>query len=178
MASEAARLAAAEGLATTTVDQIAEAAEVGRATFFRYFDAKELAVAEGFAGEWLARLTDVLAAQPARLSPMAAVGAAFAELASWFEAHQDAVCEQATLARSSPVLRAWTLEVHRRAEEAIAELVAPRFRHLEHGDPRPRLVGAAAMAAVRIVVDGWLEDGGKADLPAAIARSLAAVSIR
>lgn len=178
IASEAARLAAGEGLAATTVDRIAQAAEVGRATFFRYFDAKELAVAEGFASEWIACLTEALAKQPVRLSPMLAIRAAFAELAAWFEDNRSAVVEAARLGRSSPALQAWTLQAHRRTEHVIAELVAPRFRDLEEDDPRPLLAGAAAMATSRIVMDRWLAGGARADLPAMMQRALAAVSIR
>lgn len=47
IATAAAQLVAEIGLAGTTVEQIAQAAEVGRATFFRYFSSKEDAVAEG-----------------------------------------------------------------------------------------------------------------------------------
>lgn len=178
MAAEAARLAAAEGVGSTTVDRIADAADVGRATFFRYFESKELAIAEGFTNEWLAALTRALEGQPARLSPMAAVRAASSEMDAWFEANRDAVVAAAELARSSPSVQAWTLEVHRRSERVIAELVAPRFRDLEEDDPRPWLVGALTMATARIVIDRWLADGMKADLPSAMRDAMDAVTVR
>ena len=37
IAEEAVRLVSAQGIPSTTVDQIADAAGVGRATFFRYY---------------------------------------------------------------------------------------------------------------------------------------------
>ena len=47
------------------MDRIADAADIGRATFFRYFNSKEDAVAEGMNVHWLNRITAALAAQPA-----------------------------------------------------------------------------------------------------------------
>ncbi|MGB8649845.1 MAG: TetR family transcriptional regulator, partial [Mycobacteriales bacterium] len=53
IADEAARLATDRGVSATTIEDIAAAAQIGRATFFRYFDTKEIAVAEGFTTPWL-----------------------------------------------------------------------------------------------------------------------------
>jgi hypothetical protein len=53
----------------------------------------------------------------------------------------------ATLTRSSETLDAWTLHIYVRYESAIAELIAPRMLGLSAQDPRPRLIGALAMAA-------------------------------
>ncbi|PRC51878.1 TetR family transcriptional regulator, partial [Mycobacterium sp. ITM-2017-0098] len=50
IAAAAAQAVTDHGLAGATVERIAAAAEVGRATFFRYFSAKEDAVAEGMTG--------------------------------------------------------------------------------------------------------------------------------
>jgi AcrR family transcriptional regulator len=51
----AALLVASVGLAPATVARIADAAEIGRATVFRYFNSKEDAVAEGMNADWLDR---------------------------------------------------------------------------------------------------------------------------
>ena len=64
------------------------------------------------------------------------------------------------MTRSSPVLSAWTLQIYLRYEAVIADLVAPRIGDLSADDPRPRLIGAMAMASVRIALDDWLEHGG------------------
>ena len=64
IATAAAQLVSANGLSTTTADQIAEEADVARATFFRYFESKEYAVAEGFTATWIAAITDALRRQP------------------------------------------------------------------------------------------------------------------
>lgn len=160
IAAAAATLVASDGLAATTVERIAAEAEVGRATFFRYFSSKEDAVADGMTRHWLDVITTQLAAQPPDLSARDAVVAAFGDLGDGFDAISDQVRDLATLTRSSPALSAWTLQVYVGYETAIADLVAPRFAALAPDDPRPRLLGAVAMAAVRIALDDWLRHGG------------------
>jgi AcrR family transcriptional regulator len=116
------------------VDRIADTADIGRATFFRYFNSKEDA-AEGMNTHWLNRISTALAAQPTGLSATRAVVGAFGELALGFAEIEDQIRELATLTRSSETLDAWTLRVYVRYESAIAELIAPRMSELSPEDP-------------------------------------------
>ncbi len=175
IAAAAAQLVASRGLAGATVDRIADRADIGRATFFRYFSSKEDAVAEGMNAFWLNRITTALAAQPVHLTATEAVVGAFHELARGFAEPEDQVRELATLTRSSETLDAWTLHIYVRYESAIAELIAPRIPQLAPQDPRPRLIGALAMATVRIALDDWLSHGGS--LPDRVRQGLAAITI-
>jgi AcrR family transcriptional regulator len=175
IAASAARLAGAHGVGNTTVDQIAGDAEVARATFFRYFDTKESAVAEGVTGPWLALVTEAIARQPGHLSAKEAVVAAFAELADEFPAHAGQIRELAGLTRGSPSLDAWTARAYLRYERAIAELLVARFPGATERDPRPQLLAALVMAAVRISLDDWIRYGD--DLPALIRGALASISV-
>ena len=175
IAASAARLAGRHGVDRTTVDQIAADAEVARATFFRYYDTKESAVAEGITGPWLTKVTEAIAHQPDHLSPTDALVAAFDELAARFPAHHDEIRDFARLTRSSPTLGAWTAHAYQRYEHAIAELLAPRFPVLAEHDPRPRMLAALAMTAVRISLDDWVQHGGA--LPALIHRALDSISV-
>src|SRR5271156_911075 len=84
IAAAAARVVADVGLAGATVDRIADTADIGRAAFFRYFNSKEDAVAEGMTVHWLDRITGEVAAQPADLGAVEAVVGAFAGLARGF----------------------------------------------------------------------------------------------
>lgn len=177
IADEAARLASKKGVAATTIDEIAAAAQVGRATFFRYFDAKEVAVAEGFSVPWLQLLIDNLDAQPAHLDPMGAVVETFRGFAPVLDdAGAQLVLQQAKMAVASPALQAWTLHVYVRFEQAIAASVAGRFDDLVTDDPRPRLVGALTMSAVRICLDTWLASDGSKDLPRLLQSALGSVA--
>lgn len=180
IAAAAAQAVADHGLAGATVEHIAAAADVGRATFFRYFSAKEDAVAEGMTGHWLDVITAAIAAQPPHLAAHAAIVSAFESLGEGFAAAGDdtistQVRELATLTRSSPVFSAWTLQLYLRYEAAIADLVAPRLSDLVPDDPRPRLLGALAMASVRIALDDWLMYGGS--LPARVRSALASIRV-
>jgi AcrR family transcriptional regulator len=175
IAASAARLVAETGLAAATVDRIADTAEVGRATFFRYFNTKEDAVAEGMNQQWLGRITVALTAQPAEMSATDAVVAAFEDLGRGFADVEDQVRELATLTRSAPALEAWTLHIYLRYEATIAELIAPRMADLTAHDPRPRLLGALAMATVRVALDDWLAHGGS--LPERVHRGLTSIRV-
>ena len=179
IADEAARLAQEKGVAGVTIDEIAAAAEIGRATFFRYFDAKETAVAEGFTVPWLTLVVDNLLAQPSELEPVQAVRDTFRLFAPVLdEPGKELVLRQARLSLASPGLQAWTLHVYVRFEKAIAAAVAPRFRDLRADDPRPRLVGAMTMSAVRISLDSWLAADGETDLAALLQDALGRVVVR
>ena len=175
IAAAAARSVAENGLAGATIEQIAHAAEIGRATFFRYFSSKEDAVAEGLTTQWLDLITAAIAQQPTQLSATEAVVAAFEDLGDGFDAISDQVRELAALTRSSPVLSAWTLQIYLRYEAAIADLVAPRLPNVTPDDPRPRLVGALAMASIRIALDDWLAHGGS--LPARVRAAISSVRV-
>ena len=178
IAGEAARLATQKGVDGTTIDEIAAAAQIGRATFFRYFDAKETAVAEGFSVPWRQLIIDELLAQPDDLGPMEAAVEALSSFSGVFD-HEGAalVLQQARMSQASPGLQAWTLQVYVRFEQAIADAVAPRFHDLEPDDPRPRLVGALTMSAVRISLDTWLASGGTKDLPQLLQTALRSVRL-
>lgn len=179
IADEAARLAKERGLAGTTIDDIAAAAQVGRATFFRYFDAKEVAVAEGFSVPWLQLIIDNLTAQPPELCAREAVIETFRGFAPVLDTEgTDLVLQQARMAVASPGLQAWTLHVYVRFEKAIADAVADRFHDLQPDDPRPLLLGALTMSAVRISLDTWLASDGTKDLAGLLQSALRAVDVR
>jgi AcrR family transcriptional regulator len=179
IADEAARLARQKGLDGTTIDEIAAAAQVARATFFRYFDAKETAVAEGFSIPWMTLLVDNLEAQAPELGPMEAVIECFLGFGDDFDpAVRNLVLQQVQMSQASPALAAWTLALYVRFELAIAEAVAHRFTDLQPHDARPRLVGALTMSAVRISLDTWLASGATLDLAALLQDALRAVAVR
>jgi len=118
------RLFRERGYAATTVEQIAEAAEVSPSTFFRYFPTKEDVV-----------LYDVLdppalaafRAQPAELSPIQALrGAMRAVFADLPAEELEVQRERDRLIRSVPELRAGMLEEFARNLDLLAEIVAER----------------------------------------------------
>ncbi len=81
------------------------------------------------------------------------------------------------MSQASHGLEAWTLRVYVKFEQAIAAAVTERFTDLVPGDPRPLLVGALTMAAVRISLDAWLAGDGQGDLGAMLQDALGTVVI-
>ena len=175
IADAAARFATEHGIAATTADDIADAAGVGRATLFRHFESKELAIATGLSDVAVFVLSSAIMALPASLGPFEAIRTAQAVLGEDFETNREMFLDQAHLSRSSPSMWAWTLHVYVDWEIAIANAVAPRYRDLAPDDPRPRMLGALTMAASRLACDEWLAGAGTGDLPALTQRYLTAL---
>jgi len=177
IAEAAVRLVSEHGIAATTVDEIAEAAGIGRATFFRYFESKELAIATGLSEVAVFVLISALSDLPPELGPLEAVRASHAAIGRMFEPDFAELLEQAQLSTASPAMRAWTLQLYVEWEIAIAELIAPRFDDLVPGDPRPRMIGAMNMAAIRLARDEWVEADGQGDLPELVQKYLGAIEV-
>src|SRR6266511_3953395 len=71
------RLFREQGFAETTVDQIAEAADVSPSTFFRYFPNKEAVILQD---DYDPRIITAFRAQPPEISTIAALRAAFKQV--------------------------------------------------------------------------------------------------
>jgi AcrR family transcriptional regulator len=118
------RLIRQQGYAATTVEQIAEAAEVSPSTFFRYFPTKEDAVLYDPYDPFLAA---AFRAQPPGVTSMQAMRAATrAVFAALPPDEIDRVREILPLILSVPELRARTLDGLAQTAQLLAELVAER----------------------------------------------------
>jgi AcrR family transcriptional regulator len=119
------RLFLAQGFAATTVEQIAEAAEVSPATFFRYFATKEdVVLIDDVDPILLSTLRD----QPAAETPLATVRAAIAAVVDQLtpeQLEQDRQRQQ--LMQTVPQLRMAFLDEFARNVDMIATGVAERF---------------------------------------------------
>jgi AcrR family transcriptional regulator len=148
------RLFREKGYDDTTVEQIAEAAEVSPSTFFRYFPTKEdVVLQDDMDLLWL----EAVRQQPPELSPVAAlragVSAAFARMGEddWAQLRQ--VSE---LAMEVPAIRARMLAELARTTQMLAEAVAERSGR----DPADFAVRALAGAVVGIAMAAWFDEGG------------------
>ena len=136
------RLFDRHGYDATTVDQIAELAEVSQSTFFRYFPTKEDVVLHDRYDPLL--LADFLA-QPVELSPIAALRHTLRSVFGTLPADELARERQrATLIISVPELRARALDQLASTLQPLAEAIAERTGRAVD-DPAVRALTGAVM---------------------------------
>jgi AcrR family transcriptional regulator len=134
------RLFREQGYAETTVDQIADAAEVSPSTFFRYFPTKEDVV---LADEFDPLLAEAFRAQPAELTPIQAVRAALRTVfAGMSEETKVRDRERRELIMTVPELRMAVLDEYTRSLRLLARLVAERLGRDETDLPVRAFAGA------------------------------------
>jgi AcrR family transcriptional regulator len=122
---EAFRLIEENGYAATTVEQIAEAAEVSPSTFFRYFPTKESVL---LADDLDPAFLDALAAQPADLPPLRAIRRAYqVTMESLSEDQREFEDARQRLMFSIPELKAAMFDEYYRTITSIAEAVGARI---------------------------------------------------
>ncbi len=140
------RLFAEHGFAATTIDQIAEAANVSRATVFSYYATKEDIVF----GDAPAALDALRAALAPGVPTTAALRdwlLALVELGGWIEPE---LVLQLQLAAEAPPVGARRLALHRALEEIVAEAL---IAELGPGRRVPATLAAAALIASMLLIE-------------------------
>jgi AcrR family transcriptional regulator len=151
-------LFAERGFDATTVDEIAEAAEVSRRTLFRYFGTKGEIVMEWARGT-TTTLCDALRARPLDEHPLESLRAAFQALNESFTGNTRKIHAMATMIERTPSLRPYSLLKHAQWEDALAAVL--RERSPELGNLRSGVLARTAVAAFRTALDEWIAtDGG------------------
>lgn len=139
------RLFREQGYGETTVDQIAEAAEVSPSTFFRYFPTKEDVVLNDDLDPLFA---DAVRGQPPDLTPIQAVRRAIRSVFDGLpEEARERDRERHQLVREVPELQVALLEKYRRTLRLLAELTAERLGRSPE-DLRVRVFAGAMIGVV------------------------------
>ena len=151
------RLFREQGYDATTVEQIAEAAEVSPSTFFRYFPTKEdVVLQDDMDLLWM----DVFRAQPPDLGPIAAMRTAVRTAFEGMAASEfDQLRETMDLTMAIPAVQARMMEEFARTTQRIAEAVAERSGK----DAGDFAVKALAGAVVGIAMAAWFDHPGDLD---------------
>ncbi|MGP4055213.1 TetR family transcriptional regulator [Mycobacterium sp. 4D054] len=137
---EAFRLFERHGYAQTTVEQIAEAAEVSPRTFFRYFPTKESVL---FSDDLFAPIIEAFLAAPAELSPVAAYRHAAAEVfAAMAGTEFDYVIARQRLLYSLPEAKGALWNEHVKAIRRLTTAIAQRLDRPEDDDQMRVTAGA------------------------------------
>jgi AcrR family transcriptional regulator len=148
----------ARGYAGTTVDDIAEAADVSPRTFFRYFANKEEVLFSQF-DETLDLLGEFLDARPPTESVADSLRAASQEFASMGTAVGDDKAAFAVF-NSTEALHARYLQSFFRLESLAAEWIASRIGR-SPDDGLPRTLAAVLASGARVALDVWVEQPGQ-----------------
>ena len=151
---QAFRLFREQGYEATTVEQIADAAEVSPSTFFRYFPTKEDVVLQD---DFDLLLAEAVRAQPPGLGPIAALRRATQDLiAGITPAELEQLRQSAELTMSIPAVRARSLDEMARTIGIIARLAGERSGR----NPDDIEVRTYAGAVLGVAMATWFATSG------------------
>ena len=157
------RLFAERGYEQTTVDDIAEAADVAVRTFFRYFQSKQHVLFGDVALGIAARLRTALRERPAKETPVEAVGAALGAMELDDAEQQRQVLDRLRLLQRLPELGGTYHLLFQQLHDVIAEEVAERTGK-PIADLHPQLLAAAATGALKAALTVFEVSGGRRQL--------------
>ena len=166
--SAALALFEADGFDETTVEAIAAAVDIAPRTFFTYFPTKEDVVLADHASR-LDRIVTELERRPAGERPWAALRAAFLTVADDYETEEDEIARRFAIMAATPSVHARSLQLQAGWEAEVAAALTRRVG-VDATDIGPRLLAAAALAAMRSSLQHWLSTGRQDPLPQLVER--------
>ncbi len=165
---------AERGFDTVTATEVAEAAGISRASFFRYFDSKEDAVF--VAQEELGvKIAAKLRERPVGEDALTALRQALEAVSTFFRDSPSHALARLRLIRSTPRPPAHQLEVHDQWRVLVGVALAERLGR-DESDLRVEALVAAAFGALRAASKRWAAGDGSEDLIALIDEAFAAIA--
>lgn len=158
------RLFAEKGYEQTTVEEIADAADVAVRTFFRYFASKQHVLFGDVAYLRPQRLRDALHARPGDEPPLTSVRATLDHLDISGPEEEEQILVRLRLMEQQPSLRGTYLVLIDELRQVMARFVADRSGLPLHSHPYPMLVAAAATASWETALTVWAGSGGQSSL--------------
>lgn len=146
------------GFEGTTVDDIADAANVSPRTFFRYFESK-LDVALTYKDPEEESLADLVVARPAEEGPIEAVHAVIRERLALITEDPETV-RQFRVLMSSPTLRTLAADHFQDHKQEMVEGFATRLG-VSPDDLAPRVLAAALSETIWVIVERWVTSGAE-----------------
>jgi AcrR family transcriptional regulator len=169
LADAALRLFAANGFDATTIDELADEAEVSKSTFFRFFPAKEAVAIEAEAELWTAYLS-ALAERPLTGTVLAGLHDTLAAAATDLDAGWDErFLVTRRLIASEPALLAYVEHYRATIKGQVAGCLAGRLG-LDPDDLRLYVLAELAVAAWSIAGRHWVRHGGRGGRQALVKR--------
>lgn len=165
---------AERGFEDVTVNEVAEATGISRASFFRYFSSKEEAVFVALEAMG-AEIATALEERPPREGTWEALRRAFDAATPNYASNPARSLARLNLTRETPSLRAHQLERQARWRGLIGPALAIRTG-LDPADVRIEAVVGAAIAALDAATERWALSGGELDLTGLIDEAFAAIA--
>jgi AcrR family transcriptional regulator len=164
------------GFERTTTDQIAKAAGMSRATFFRYFPTKEdvvLTLVEDLAEQ----TRDALTRRPRDEPVWTALRHALEPPVRDQAKDLDAALQTARVIVESPSIRARLHERNRRWRELLLPEVTRRITSAttSRPDPAASALIASALSCLDAAIEAWVREGGSLPLPGLLDEAMTAV---
>ena len=161
IAEAAGQLFLERGYAATTVQEIANAADVSPRTFFRYFPCKE-DVITAIASASMDDVLEHLAGHDVSESLVSVLKATFSAVLGPAIDDPDAARAFQFMLRDTPALRGRWLEEQRRNRDRLAEKLRPWFDESSSSVAR-HLAAGAALLAIDEVMTLWADDPSLGD---------------
>ena len=169
LADAALRLFAENGFDATTIDELADEAEVSKTTFFRFFPAKEAAGIEAEAEVWTAYLS-ALAERPRSGTVLAGLHDTLATAVIGLDASWDErFLATRRLIAGEPALLAYVQHYRATVQGQVADCLAGRLG-LGADDLRLSILAELAVATWSIAGREWVRNGGRGGRKALIKR--------
>jgi len=153
---EALRLFTEQGFDATTVDQIAEAAGVSPATFYRYFTSKEDSVVTD---EYDPIIVQTIMERPSDEPLIDLVRAMMGVVVQFIARDRDMLIARHAVRSTSPHLAAAFYEEQERSHKMFTSLIARHMRRPQD-DPDVRIACGALTGAMHEAFSIWIEKGG------------------
>jgi TetR/AcrR family transcriptional regulator, regulator of mycofactocin system len=158
------RLFAERGYEQTTVEEIAEAADVAVRTFFRYFSSKQHVLFGDVVTDRVGRLRTELAARPADEDPIDSIRAV-SDLLDFADSDEEqAILARLDLMRRQPTLTSRYLDLIHQLRLVVVEFVAMRTGLDPREDLYPLLVAGATSSAWDASLMLWAASDGQRSL--------------
>jgi AcrR family transcriptional regulator len=170
---EAMRLFQEQGYEETTIEEIAEAAEISPSTFFNYFPTKEDVV---LYDRYDPIMASMMLARPPEEPPSVVMKYVFETLGVMLDRDREIIVARAQMALKVPALRARFWEEMERARDLISSVIAARTGR-DADDFELRVVSMALVAAAFEATQEWLRRGGRDSMFELVTQALDAVQI-
>jgi AcrR family transcriptional regulator len=160
------------GINAVTPEAIADAADVSPRTFRNYFSSREEAIVDGVTQRAMS-IVEGLRARPHDEPVWDSLVHVLPDAITNIVGERDDVVVLLKACREEPALLAQQITVFEHMDRLLAEVVAERTGTDAQRDLSPRLMAAAAGAALQISVAVWAETDTTAALPDLVRESLA-----